>query len=354
MQCALLDQLRKFEAYMSTLEHKEIVAASLGCPAIVRRALLEPARELEGVRVAGLANRTLSKATALAEAYGIAKVYDNFDQLVNDSEIHLVYIALSNELHEEWAIRAVKAGKSVLVEKPLCSNLTEWERIAQAAEEAGVHLWEGLMVQYHPWQQTLRFMVDDERYGRLLRTETRISLTPKDNYSGNYRSNPAKGGGVFRDLGCYWLQFIQAIHGLEGGRFSGQSDFSGPGGCDWTFHAKAEFPDGLESAFVGSFEMPYKSKHVCYFEHATVTLGDFFRANVGHYKIRLIIERLDDGHREQIEFEPMNYYTNQLRAIRDTLLQGKSSEPLNQVQERIVVADAIYQTALQYRHKWHL
>lgn len=332
---------------MSTFGHKEIVVAALGCPAILPRALLEPAGEIGGVRVAGLANRTLSKAEVLAEAYGIAKVYGNFEQLVNDPEVQLVYIALSNELHAEWAVRAAKAGKAVLVEKPLCSNLGEWERIAHAKGEAGVPVWEGLMVQHHPWQSTLRSMVDDGRYGRLIRTETRLSLTPKDNYRGNYRSNPAKGGGVFRDLGCYWLQFLQALQGLEGGHFSGQSDFAGPQGCDWTFHAKAEFPDGLESVLLCSFEMPYKSRHVCHFEQATVTLGDFFRANVGQYKIRLTVEKLEDGQREQIEFEPMNYYANQLRAIRDALLQNKPGEPLTRVRERIAVADAIYQSVLQ-------
>ncbi|OAS14351.1 Gfo/Idh/MocA family protein [Paenibacillus oryzisoli] len=336
---------------MSIFENKEIVVAALGCPAILPRALLQPAREVEGVRVAGLANRTVLKAQVLAEEYGIAKVYDNFEQLVHDPEVHLVYIALSNELHEEWTVRAAKAGKALLVEKPICSNLTEWERIERAAEEADVQIWEGLMVQHHPWQHTLRSMIEDGRYGRLLKTETRISFTPKDNFRGNYRSNPTKGGGVFRDLGCYWLQFIQAIHGLEGGRFSGQSDFAGPNGCDWTFHAKAAFPDGLESTFIGSFEMPYKSKHVCHFEQATVTLGDFFRANVGHYKIRLTIEWLDGGHREHIEFDPMNYYTNQLSAIRDALRQGKPSEPFNQVKERIVIADTIYQSALQDRSR---
>ncbi|WP_240941614.1 Gfo/Idh/MocA family oxidoreductase [Paenibacillus sp. HB172176] len=347
MQRAVLDELREFEAYMSSSGRKEIRIGALGCPAILSRALLIPAREVEGVQVVGLANRTVSKAEALAESYGIARVYDNLHQVIADPGIDLVYIALSNELHAEWTVRAARAGKAVLVEKPICSHLSEWERIARAAEETGVQIYEGLMVRHHPWQQTLQSMISDGRYGRLIKTDTRISLTPKNNYRGNYRSDPAKGGGAFRDFGCYWLQFLQAVHGLEGGEFTGQSDFEGPGGCDWTFHAKAAFPDGLESKLVCSFEMPYKSRHVCHFEQATVTLGDFFRANVGHYKIKLTIEKKDDEHREQIEFEPMNYYTNQLKAVRDALIAGRPFESWNQVRERIDAADAVYQSALR-------
>ncbi|RCW43487.1 Gfo/Idh/MocA family protein [Paenibacillus prosopidis] len=318
----------------------------IGCAGIVERTLLEPAVYVPQIKVSAVANRTRAKAEQLARSYSIPKVYDDLQELLGDPEIDAVYIALSNELHTEWAIRALAAGKHVLVEKPI--GLTEEDvRLLQMAKASttDLKLIEGLMVSCHPWQSALRSIADSGRYGHLLRIDSRISLQARDRYIHNYRSDKAKGGGVFSDLGCYWLQFLQALIGLQAEEIWGKSDFTGPDGCDWTLQAGLRYAGGVEAICTTSFEMPYKAAHTIHFEKASVTVPDFFRSNIGFYRMKI---RLEDSTNPVVlhDFEPMNYYVNQLNAFVETL-NGFRKEMLHEALERVTMQQAILRDAEQ-------
>jgi NDP-hexose-3-ketoreductase len=320
----------------------------LGCSAIVPRAILEPLRHVEGIEIAALANRTYGKAERMAAAYGISRVADSLQALIDDETIDAVYIALSNELHAEWAQRALQAGKHVLVEKPLCQSAEEAEQLRRAyAASNGLVLEEGLMVRHHPWQAALAQLVRSGKYGALRRIESRITITAKDGFKDNYRSDKTKGGGSFLDLGCYWLQFLQSQLGLDWSGFRGESEFAGPGGCDWTFRAQADYKDGVEAVCLTSFEMPYKACHRLWLDDAILTVPDFFRANLGFYKITIRTERSAETV-QPIVFEPMNYYVNQLQAFRD-MMAGRESSALADALERSARLKALIEDA-ERRH----
>lgn len=325
----------------------ELRLGVLGCSAIVPRAVLEPLRRAEGIRAVSLANRTRGKAERLAAAYGVSRTAD-LGELIADEAVDAVYVALSNELHAEWAAKAMEAGKHVLVEKPLCLSTDEAKRLWQTAQKTGAKLVEGLMVRHHPWQRALKELVDSGRYGALRRIETRITLNARDRHAGNYRSAKAKGGGCFADLGCYWLQFLQALVGLDWSDCRGESEFAGPDGCDWTFRARALYPDGVEAVCLTSFELPYKASHRLVLDEAVLTVPDFFRANLGFYKMTIRIENRDGLAEAPIVFEPMNYYVNQLRAFREIAL-GLRPPELAEAIERFMRFDAIVRDA-ESRH----
>jgi len=322
----------------------------IGCSSIVPRALLEPARYVEHSAVVAVANRTAAKAELMAEQYGIGTVHRTPAELLNDSEVDAVYIALSNDLHAEWTARAMKAGKHVLVEKPLCLHTEELDLIESALQEDGPSLLEGVMVRHHPWQDKLRTMITDHSFGRLRSVETSLCIPAKNGHKDNYRSRPEQGGGCFRDLGVYWLQFLQTLLGLEGADFQGQSSFDGPGGCDWTFQAQAEYPGGLRAAVLCSFERPYRCSHTLTFDDAVVSLNDCFRANLGFYKMTLRIRR-SGGLPAKAEFRPMNYYVNQLDYFYRIVRGMAVPVPFRESAERIRLLDSIYQSARQSRVK---
>lgn len=322
----------------------------IGCSSIVPRALLEPARYVEHSAIVAVANRTAAKAELMAEQYGIRTVHRTPAELLNDSEVDAVYIALSNDLHAEWIARALSAGKHVLVEKPLCLHTDELDLIESALRAGGPYLLEGVMVRYHPWQDKLRTMVSDRSFGRLRSVETSLCIPAKNGHKDNYRSRPEQGGGCFRDLGVYWLQFLQTLVGLEGASFQGQSSFDGPSGCDWSFQAQAEYPDGLRATALCSFERPYRCSHTLTFDDAVVSLNDCFRANLGFYKMTLRIRRSGELS-AKAEFGPMNYYVNQLDYFCRMVHGTAVPVPFGESAERIRLLDSIYQSARQSRVK---
>lgn len=320
----------------------------LGSSNIAAPAILEPAHYVPTVNVAEIANRTFEKAAKLAEAYQIPYVAGSLDELLEMTDLDGVYIALSNELHTEWAVRALNAGKHVLVEKPIALNVEEAERLRNVKERLSApKLAEGLMIAFHPWQQALKSIVASGQFGQLHRIKTRITVPAKDRHAGNYRSVKAKGGGAFADLGCYWLQFLQTLVGLQPREVTAQSTFDGPDGCDWTFQAALKYANGLEAECLTSFELPFRASHTLYFDHTVLTIPDFFRPVKGFYKIK-IRHDLPDNRSTLCEFEPMNYYVNQLEAFAE-IMSGQRAEQLEATWERVQMQSIIMAEAQQHQ-----
>ena len=84
-----------------------------------------------------VAGRNEERARRYKEEFGFEKYYVGYENLLNDPEVQAVYVPLPNHLHAEWAIKALKAGKHVLVEKPMAMNAKEAEELANSVEDNG-------------------------------------------------------------------------------------------------------------------------------------------------------------------------------------------------------------------------
>jgi dTDP-3,4-didehydro-2,6-dideoxy-alpha-D-glucose 3-reductase len=317
----------------------------IGCAEILSRAIINPLKEIDTVIAYGIASRNKLKAENHAGKFNIRNVFDYYDDILKCKEIDCVYIALPNDLHLEWIVKSAQAKKHILVEKPLCLKSSDFQIIESVCRDNNVHLLEGLMVQHHPWQNYISEIIDNKQFGNLKNITTQLCIVPKDNFKGNYRSIKEKGGGSFLDLGCYWIQFIQKIIGFDDlSSCFGQSDFSGPDECDWTFTAGMSFKSGIEANFISSFELPYKSNHILEFENARILIKDFFRANLGNFNINIQIEKKNDE-KEKIVFKPQCYYTNQLIFFANVLKGREKNINLKQSFDRIHLLELILSKA---------
>ncbi|NYC96117.1 Gfo/Idh/MocA family protein [Clostridium acetobutylicum] len=320
----------------------------IGCSTILPRAIIGPAKAIDNLCIYGIASRKRSKADEYAKKYKIDRVFDSYEDLLNCEDIHCVYIALPNDLHIEWVLKAINANKHVLVEKPMCLKSDEFDLILKEYEKKNIKILEGLAIQHHPWQLAIKDMVSSAEYGKLQEVKTDICIILKNSNENNYRRFPERGGGAFYDLGCYWLQFLQFITGAKPESYKGSSKFDGPNNCDWTFNANAEYKSGLKSSFIASFELPYKVEHILKFEKATVKVHDFFRACLGNYKIKFSIEVKEDGSIKKYSFDPQNYYVNQLRFFMEAINGSKEdiyNMYLRQSYERVNIMEEIYEHA---------
>ncbi|NLW46100.1 MAG: Gfo/Idh/MocA family oxidoreductase [Firmicutes bacterium] len=327
------------------MENRVKKVGILGCAKILPISLLFPLKNIDGIKVGGIASHDKERADEYGKKYGLPFVYDNFDELIKSDSIDFVYIVLSNELHAEWALKAAQAKKHLLIEKPLCLKATDYKEIEKKCQVNQVHLLEAIMVQHHPWQKYIIDIKNSGQYGRLKRVTTRASFIAKDNFLGNYRSSPEKGGGAFYDLGSYWMQFLQCLGQLKNASYNGKSSFNGPNGCDWTFNAQLIFDDGIISEFTCSFEMPYQACHELEFESAKITMPNFFGANLGNRKMSLIIEDFNKESKETVFFPPQNYYVNQLKFFANVLDGLTPNISLEQTYERILFMEEIYKLA---------
>src|SRR4029077_8126140 len=102
----------------------------------INHKLLAGAAEAAGVDVVAVGGGELARAQEFAEQHGIPRAYGTYDELLGDPDVEAVYIPLPNTMHCEWSIRAVKAGKHVLCEKPLSRHPGDVKAACAAAERA--------------------------------------------------------------------------------------------------------------------------------------------------------------------------------------------------------------------------
>ncbi|KAL8864726.1 MAG: hypothetical protein Q9174_007244, partial [Haloplaca sp. 1 TL-2023] len=137
----------------------------LGASRIAPTAMISPAKTHPGVVIATVAARDHSKASAFAKQHGIPIVHSTYQALLDDPAIDAVYIGLVNSQHYEWAMKALEAGKHVLLEKPSVSNAREAEALFRSPLLRGPNgpvLLEAFHFPFHPaWKKFMSF-VDSE------------------------------------------------------------------------------------------------------------------------------------------------------------------------------------------------
>ena len=116
----------------------------LGTAYIFERDTAEGMKQAENCGLYAIAGRSMEKAQAFKEKYGFQKAYGSYEELLSDPEVEAVYIPLPNTLHYEWTLKALKAKKHVLCEKPLAPTAEEAEKMFKTArEEQGGSLYGG-------------------------------------------------------------------------------------------------------------------------------------------------------------------------------------------------------------------
>jgi D-xylose 1-dehydrogenase (NADP+, D-xylono-1,5-lactone-forming) len=197
-------------------------------------------------RVTAIASRDPGRARTVADAYPGAKAIHSYEALLAEPEVDAVYIPLVNNLHKEWTLRAVAAGKHVLCEKPLAMNAQEAEEMAVVAKSAGKLLMEAFMYRFHPRTQRFVNALKDPMY-----VQASFGFTIKNN--SDFRLQAELGGGALLDVGCYGVSVARWILG-EPSKVLARSRMQG--GIDMTTSALLQFPGGQTAAVWASFESP--------------------------------------------------------------------------------------------------
>ena len=184
----------------------------LGAAGIAERAIVEPARELEGVSVVAIGARDPERARTAADRLGVPDAGD-YDMVLNHPDVDLVYIPLPSTVQAQWAVRALKAGKNVLCEKPLSANGTTARAIADAADAAGRRAFVGFHYRLHGFTRGLLEVLASGVLGEVQRVEFDYSIPHFVVQPGNIRLDADLGGGSFMDVGCYAVDLIGAAWG---------------------------------------------------------------------------------------------------------------------------------------------
>lgn len=290
----------------------------LGTARIAEKALITPATFLPGVIIAGIASRTADTAEAFAAQHAIERAYSSYEAMIADPDIDLVYNPLPINLHAEWTIRALDAGKHVLCEKPFAMNWVEAEEMLAAAQRSGRRLIEAFHYRYHPGFIRLLELVRGGLIGEVRRVTARFTVPIANRHGTEIRHLPETGGGAFMDLGCYPLHWARSVIGREPVSFHSRADLT-PLGVDETMIADLRFEGGSAASLYASMA-----------EHQTFEARLYVEGTAGHFDFenplapqlgsRLTVTR--EGQVEAIPVSREVTYNVQLRTVIDAITEG--------------------------------
>ncbi len=159
--------------------------------------------------VTAIASRSHSKAEVAASSLGIAKAYGSYEELLADPDVDAIYNPLPNNMHLEWNVKVMEAGKHLLCEKPLGLSVAEVEKMIRIRDKCGVKAGEAFMVKSHPqWKET-RERIRRGEIGNpclLQGAFTYYNVDPR-----NIRNIPSMGGGGMWDIGCYCITMARYV-----------------------------------------------------------------------------------------------------------------------------------------------
>jgi predicted dehydrogenase len=275
----------------------------------INRLVIPGAKASPKVDLVGVASREQARADEYARKWEIERAYGSYEALLADPEIEAVYISLPNNLHIEWSIRSLEAGKHVLCEKPLSRNPEDVDAAFDAAERAGRLLSEAFMYRHNPQTKRLRALVDEGAIGELRLVRAAFSYGLYD--ESNIRLSPELDGGALMDVGCYCVSGSRLLAG-EPETVYGQARI-GPSGTDWVFGATLRFPHDVIGLFDCGTALVERDEL-----EAIGSEGSLFVDDPWHCKVPGIELRRDDGV-ERIEVERADSYRLELENLSDAI-----------------------------------
>jgi predicted dehydrogenase len=173
--------------------------------------VLAGARASDAVDVVAVASREAKRARAYADERGIPVAHGSYEDLLADERVEAVYIGLPNALHVPWTLRALEAGKHVLVEKPFDRRVEPVERAFDLAEERGLVLSEGFMWRHNPQTHRLVELVRGGAVGEVRVVKAAFSFPLPE--APNVRWDAELDGGALMDVGCYCVSAARLLCG---------------------------------------------------------------------------------------------------------------------------------------------
>ncbi len=288
----------------------------------------------EVARLEAIASRNPEKARLL----GIERVFNSYEALLADPSIDAVYIPLPNHLHVEWAMKAARAGKHVLCEKPLSMTVAEAEQLMAVQRETGVQIGEAFMVATHPQWLLARQWVRDGKIGALRAIQGFFSYTNVD--PKNIRNKADFGGGALMDIGCYPIFTSRFVAEKEPQRVLGLIERDATFGTDRLTTAVLDF-EGCQATFTCSTQLfPCQTMH--------------FYGTTGHIEIEIPFNAPPDKpcriflNGEAAETPVLDQYTVEFDEFSRAVLEGRTvAVPVETAVGNMRVIEGVFRSAVE-------
>jgi len=283
---------------------------------------------LEGFQCYAIASRSLDKAKAFAEQWGVEKAYGSYSELLDDDQVDLVYVATPHSHHYAVTKEALEKGRACLVEKAFMANYAQSKAIVDLAREKKVFLAEAIWTRYQPVVKMVRDLIEEGRIGRvnLITATLGYSMGNKERIW-----RPDLCGGALLDLGVYTLNFVRM--------FCDEPILSIQSQCVKS-HTGIDLSNAISLVLGGGILANLQSAANCVGDNIGViagTDGNLIIDNVNNPQ-RITVNGHDRVFVEEIAVpKQITGYEYQFIACRDAMLQGLLEPPQMPLEETLYI-----------------
>ncbi|MGZ8651793.1 MAG: Gfo/Idh/MocA family protein [Actinomycetota bacterium] len=214
----------------------------------IARILAKAIHESQDGELVAVGSRDAERARPFAEEFGVPRHHD-YEGVVNDADVNIVYVATHHPAHREWAVRAADAGKHVLCEKPIAVRHADAVAIVDAARRNDVFLLEAFAYRSHPQTQRLVELLRSERIGDVRMIDAVFGYDAGPAPTNYLMAHELAGGGIL-DVGCYTTSMAHLVAAAAAGLpvvqtvNVGAAGSIGPTGVDHSTAASLLFETG--------------------------------------------------------------------------------------------------------------
>ena len=226
----------------------------------IAKTMAETINGMEGVENYAVASRDLTKAKDFADKLGVQKAYGSYEEMLEDNEVDLVYIAVPHSHHHKWTIASLEAGKNVLCEKAFAANEKQAREMIDVAKSKKLLLAEAIWTRYMPSRQIINDIIKKGTIGEI----TTVSANLGYKIDMNERMvKPELAGGALLDLTVYPLNFASMVLG-DDIRSIQASAVMHETGVDGQDNVMIEYSDGkMASLFTTMYALTDRRGLIC-------------------------------------------------------------------------------------------
>lgn len=263
--------------------------------------------------------------------FGCQKVYDSYDELLDDSEIQAVYIPLPNSMHKEWTIKAARKGKHVLCEKPIALNSDECQEMIQECNKNNVKLMEAFMYRYTDRIKKVKDLLDSSAIGEIKRITSSFSFyLDREN---TIKTVPSLGGGSLYDVGCYPINFLGMVTNSK--PISITVDYVKDHEVDIACSAILKYENGILCNIQSGFNSFFSNFTEVVGTKGIIHIPDTFQGNAGSISV------ITSEGKKEIAVEESDRYCLEVEDFADAIINDR--DPMFSLEETIRNMEVIEQ-----------
>jgi dihydrodiol dehydrogenase / D-xylose 1-dehydrogenase (NADP) len=311
-------------------------------PGAIAHSFVKGLQVLPDAAIFAVGARAIEKAAAFAQLYDIPNVYGSYEEMLDNPEIDIVYIATPHTLHKECTLMCLKAGKAVLCEKPFTINAEEAEEVISYAQKAKLFLMEAMWTRFLPAIVKVRELLKKEVLGEIRQVKADFGFCcawePE-----NRLLNLKMGGGALLDVGIYPISLASMIFGVQPSNIQSIAHL-GETGVDEQFMAVFGYQDGKIASLSGAIRTDTPQDAWIIGTKGYIQIPDFWHAT----SVNLCLKG-QPAESIQLSYDATGYSYEAAEAMR-CLRQGKLESDIMPLQESL----SIIQTMDVMRKQWGL